>query len=618
MSSDLAQRLRRRAQRETRLVEPAPGGRVRVVLAYPNTYAVGMGNLGLHTVYRLFNAYPDVVCERAFLPDDDEIGEYRRRGTPLMTLESQRPVADADVIAFSASFENDYVNLVRMLQLAGLPPRAADRDQTHPLVLMGGATVSINPEPVAPFLDVCCVGEGEVIVGPLLDAITGDRHGNGGQTAESSGAGGLLQPPDSPEGPSAANRSALLRHLATLPGMYVPSLYEPVYGADEGVYPTFEALQPIGDAPAAIGKVRAVFDGPDSVASTAVLSPDTEFGDRIMVEVARGCTKGCRYCWVGYNVLPFRVHAVDDVLRAAERWRSQTRRVGLVATALLDHPDIEAIAAGLRDRDFEVFSPSLIISTLREPLLRAVIESGQRSITVAPETGSNRLRELVMKRITNDEILDKVRMIFRAGARDLKNYIIIGLPGETEADLQDLVDLATDMRTVMIEEGRERGSIGTITLSINCLIPKPATPFQWAEQIRPGQYKRKLKWLRKKLARVPNVRIEAMPPRTLEVQALMSRGDRRVADLIEIWAGADSWAAAVRQWEGSGGSLEHFAYRRLEPGMPVPWSHLHTGASASALSNQWRKAVGADRPSPQDDGRRPTEPQPPTLTAVPS
>jgi radical SAM superfamily enzyme YgiQ (UPF0313 family) len=261
-----------------------------------------------------------------------------------------------------------------------------------------------------------------------------------------------------------------------------------------------------------------------------------------------------------------------------------------VATALLDHPDIEVIAAGLRARDFGVFSPSLIISTLRETLLRAVVESGQRSVTIAPETGSDRLRELVMKRISNEEILAKVRMIFRAGVHSLKNYIIVGLPGETEADLQELVDLAAAMRAIMIEEGRERGRIGTITLSINCLIPKPATPFQWAEQIRPAEYRRRLKWLRRKLSRLPNVQIEAMPPRTTEIQALMSRGDRRVADLIELWAEEDAWPSALRRWQRRGGSLEHFAYRRIAPGDPLPWGHLHTGATEPALGNQWNKA----------------------------
>lgn len=584
MPADPALRLRRRAQQETRLVEPNQGGQLRVVLAYPNTYAVGMSNLGMHTIYRLLNAHPEVCCERAFLPDADEIEEYQRRGTPLMTVESQRPVADADVIAFSASFENDYVNVVRMLTLTGLPARAAQRDETHPIVLMGGATVSINPEPVAPFLDVCCVGEGEGLVGPLIEAILGHAVGASNAVGDGATAGDI-----------AASRSAMLRHLAGLPGFYVPELYEPRYDETGSTgYPAFAAITAQEGAPPVVTKVRAAFDGPATVASTAILTPETEFGDRAMIEVARGCTKGCRYCWVGYNILPFRVHAVDDVLEAAERWRPTTQRVGLVATALLDHPDIESIAAGLRARDFEVFSPSLIISTLREPLLRTVIESGQRSITIAPEAGSDRMRELIMKKITNEEILEKVRMIFRAGAHSLKNYVIIGLPGEEEADLQALVDLAAAMRRIMIEEGRERGRIGTITLSVNCLIPKPATPFQWAEQIRPSAYRAKLRWLRRRLAKVPNVVIEAMPPRSTEIQALTSRGDRRVADLIEIWAEKGSWREAVREWEQGGGSVDHFAFRAVQPTDPLPWGHLRTGASETALGNQWRKALAGN------------------------
>ena len=584
MPTDAALRLRRRAQQEIRLVEPNQGGRLRVVLAYPNTYAVGMSNLGMHTIYRLLNADPEVCCERAFLPDDDEIEAYQSRGTPLMTVESQRPVSNADVIAFSASFENDYVNLVRMLTLAGLPPRAAQRNETHPIILMGGATVSINPEPVAPFLDVCCVGEGEGLVGPLIDTILGRAGATPATDSDE---------PWVDDGPPP--RDVLLRRLATLPGFYVPELYDPHYDdSTPSGYPVFTGLTPKNGAPAIVTKVRAVFGGPETVASTAILTPETEFGDRAMIEVARGCTKGCRYCWVGYNILPFRVHAVDDVLTAAERWRPTTQRVGLVATALLDHPDIEAIAAGLLERGFKVFSPSLIISTLREPLLRTVIESGQRTITIAPEAGSDRMRELIMKKITNEEILEKVRMIFRAGAHNLKNYVIIGLPGETEADLQALVELASSMREIMIEEGRERGHIGTITLSVNCLIPKPGTPFQWAQQIRPSEYRAKLRWLRRRLAKVPNVVLDAMSPRMAEIQGLTSRGDRRVADLIELWAETGSWRQAVREWEQRGGSVDHFAFRALQPTDPLPWGHLRTGASEAALGNQWRKALAGN------------------------
>jgi radical SAM superfamily enzyme YgiQ (UPF0313 family) len=572
-------RLRRRLLSETSLVPFNPGGDLRVILAYPNTYAVAMGNLGFQMVYRLLNAHPRVSCERAFLPDPDEIPGARRGGPPLLSLETQRPIADSDLIAFSASFENDYPNLLAMLDLAGLPLRSADRDERHPLVLMGGATVSINPEPVADFLDICCVGEGEELVAPLLDVL-------------------LDHPP----------RGRLLEDLSTQPGFYVPSLYRPEYDdppvlaepGDERTFdnrevrgpslPRFAGISALPPAAPTVPKVRAPFSGVDGVAATSILAPDTEFGDRAMIEVARGCTKGCRYCWVGYNVSPFRVHAVDDIMEVAGRWQRHTDRVGLVATALLDHPEIETIAESLRSRSFKVFSPSLIISTLREPLLRAVAESGQRSVTIAPETGSDRLRELIMKQVSNAEILDKTRMIFRAGILNLKCYVIVGLPDEEEEDLEELARLAAEMQAIMVQERKSTGSLGTITLSINCLIPKPGTPFQWAQQVRPRQYRAKLRWLHKRISGIPNVSLESMPPRLAEMQGLLSRGDRRVSTLLEYLHRLGSWGEAIRLWEDEGGSLDHFVYRPYSLADPLPWGHLGTSASRPALRHQWEKA----------------------------
>ncbi len=567
---DLHETARTRLAAEIAIATPS-SAKLRMVLAYPNTYAVGMANLGLHSVYRQANAHPDVSCERVFLPDNEELAEYARTDTKLFSLESMTPTADFDVLAFSASFENDYPNLLRMLELAGIPLRAVSRDERHPLVIMGGAAVSINPEPVAPFLDVCCLGEGEELLTPLLDAAL-----------------------------EASSRSQLLEHLSTRKGFYVPAFYEPRYEPDEvGSPPRFAVLDAQAPANATITKVRTRFDGPDRVAATAILAPDSEMGDRVLVEVARGCTKGCRYCWVGYSILPFRVHGVEDVLRAVEPWRPHTDRVGLVATALLDHPEIEAIATGLRDRGFRVFSPSLIISTLSEPLLRTVIDSGQRTITIAPEAGSDRMRRLIMKKITNEEILDKTRMIFGAGALNLKNYIIIGLPGETEEDLDAIVELGEEMRDIMLHEGRARGRIGTITMSINCLIPKPGTPLQWAPQIDTRTYRAKLKLLRRRAAKVPNLVIDAMPPRAAEIQAVMSRGDRRVADLLEGWHRCGDWRQAFRAWSRTHRVPMREFLRQRDPLDPAPWGHLQVGPGLPALTNQWDKAleIAAEVPS---------------------
>ena len=558
-----------RLEREISLVPSREPGRLRVLLAYPNTYAVGMSNLGMHTVYRMLNAHPEVSCERAFLPEDEELVEYRRSKTPLFSVETQTDASEFDVIALSAAFENDYPNILTLLDLAGLPFRAVDRDDRHPLVLMGGATVSINPEPVAPFLDLCCLGEGEELVEPLIDALL-----------------------------AADSNQGVLAQLMATPGFYVPSAYEPRYDAVSDGPPDFAGMQPLGSAPKVVTKVRAALEGRDRVAATAILTPDTEFGDRILVEVARGCTKGCRYCWVGYSILPFRVHAAEDILAAVEPWKQHCDRVGLVATALLDHPDIEAIASSLQQSGFRVHSPSLIISTLREPLLDAVIASGQETITVAPEAGSERMRELIMKNITNEEILDKARMIFRAGAVNLKNYIIIGLPGETEEDLQAIVDLGSAMRDIMVQECRHRGRIGTVTLSVNCLIPKPGTPLQWAEQISTAAYKRKLRWLKRRVGRIPNLVLDAMPPWSAEIQAVLSRGDRRVAELLERWHETGNWRQALRDWTAAGNpSLEQLRQPRV-PGQPAPWDHLRIGPSTAALENQWNKAMQiADSPT---------------------
>lgn len=535
-----------------------------------------MSNLGLHTLYRLLNGLPGVRCERVFLPDPADLEQHRRTGTRLFALESQLPIADFDIVAFSTSFENDYRNLLAMLDLAGIPRRAEARTRHDPLVLMGGAAVSINPEPVAPFLDVCCVGEGEELVQPLVDACF-----------------------------AANSRQDLLHRLAEQPGFYVPSLYEAGYApaGDSGV-DRFAKLVPLGPAPEVITKVRARLEGVDRVAVTAIRTPDTEFGDRIIAEVARGCTKGCRYCWVGYSILPFRVHSADDVLEATLPWLEHTDRIGLVATALLDHPDIEEIALRLRAAGFKVFSPSLIISTLRESLLKTVVESGQETITIAPEAGSDRMRQVVMKKITNEEILDKVRLIFRTGAVNLKNYFIIGLPGETETDLEAIIDLGERMREIMIEEGRERGRIGTITLSINCLIPKPGTPFQWAQQLSAKEYRRRLRWMRKRVAAIPNLVLDAMPPRTAEIQAVMSRGDRRVADLLELWLETDDWSAALREWRAVGGQpIEEFL-RERNPFEPAPWDHLRVGPGTPALTNQWEQATAiANKPAPEPSAR---------------
>jgi radical SAM superfamily enzyme YgiQ (UPF0313 family) len=390
--------------KEVGYVRKPHGDRLRVALAFPNTYWVGMSNLGFQTVYRLLNAHDDVVCERVFLPPKQELAEQVASRTPLLTLESQSPAGEFDVIAFSVSFEWDYVNVLTLLRLAGVPLRAAERTGRHPLVVIGGAVTFVNPEPLAPFADVIAAGEGEMLVPALVEAF----H-------------------------EASDRPELLQVLASARGFYVPSLYEPHYGAGgelEGYAVGAGVQAPLPVRKAAV-KTTDALDPP----ATSIFTPDTEFGARFLVEVVRGCANLCRFCWAGYNYLPVRSFPTDRILELAAAARPYANRVGLVSIALCDHPDIERILARLHEMGYGISPASLRLDDLTEPLVRLLRASGERGVTIAPETGSDRLRRVINKTITNDEILDRAELIFASGMENLKLYYMIGLPTETDEDL---------------------------------------------------------------------------------------------------------------------------------------------------------------------------------------
>ncbi len=298
--------------KEVGYVTKPHGGRLRVALAFPNTYFVGMSNLGFQTIYTLLNAQPGIVCERVFLPPKSEIAALRAAGTPMVTLESQTPVRDFDVLAFSVSFEWDYTNVLTMMTLAGVPQRSTARTGHDPLVMIGGAVTFVNPEPLAPFADVIAAGEGEALVPPLVRAFE-----------------------------AANGRDELLRLLAAERGYYVPAFYDVHYRAD-GTIDAF-APKPGTGAPPVVKKAALKTTEAADPPATAIFTPDTEFGARFLVEVVRGCANLCRFCWAGYNYLPVRAFPKERILQLAEAARAHSDRVGLVSIALCDHPDIEEI-----------------------------------------------------------------------------------------------------------------------------------------------------------------------------------------------------------------------------------------------------------------------------------
>ncbi len=552
------ERARETLSKEVGYVKKPHGNRLRVALAFPNTYWVGMSNLGFQTVYRLFNAEDDIVCERFFLPPKQELAELSASRAPLLTLESQTPVGDFDVVAFSVSFEWDYVNVLTLLRLAGMPSYVAERTTRHPLVVVGGAVTFVNPEPLAPFADVIAAGEGEVLVPGLRRAFA-----------------------------AATDRADLLRLLSTERGFYVPSLYEPQYATDGTM--SGWAVEPGVDAPVPVRKAALKTTDAVDPPVTSIFTPDTEFGSRFLIEIVRGCANLCRFCWAGYNYLPVRAFPTGRILELATSARVHASRVGLVSIALCDHPDIERILARLLEMGYAISPASLRLDDLTEPIVRVLRESGERTITIAPETGSDRLRRVINKTVTNDEILDRADLIFASGIENLKLYYMIGLPTETDEDLVAIRDLTLQIRERMLKHARAKGQIGRIVGSVNPLIPKPGTAYQWLPMEDPAVIDRKIKRLRGLTADIDNVYFNIKSERHSYFQALLSLGDRRVAPaIVAAERNGQNWRAAVAE---AGVDGDFYIFRDRSKDAVLPWDIIDGGMKRSFFEAEHAKGL---------------------------
>jgi radical SAM superfamily enzyme YgiQ (UPF0313 family) len=556
-------RARELLAREVGYVTKPHGGRLRVALAFPNTYFVGMSNLGLQTVYQWFNADDRVVCERVFLPGKQELVDVQSRREPLVTIESQTPIQQFDVLAFSVSFEWDYTNIVTMLRLAGMQPRADRRHPRDPLVVIGGAVTFVNPEPLAPFADVIAAGEAELLVPDLIDAFAHE---------------------------GTRDRERLLHRLSKARGFYIPGFYEPTYdgpGRIAAITP-----KPGTDAPPVVRKAAVKAASRLDPPSTGIFTPDTEFGSRLLIEVVRGCANLCRFCWAGYNYLPVRPFDTDRILEIARAARPHADRIGLVSIALCDHPDIEKILEGLVDMGYGISPASLRLDDLTETIVALLRKSGERSITIAPETGSDRLRRVINKTVTNDQILEKAELIFRLGIENLKLYYMIGLPTETDDDLVAIRDLTLDIRERMLGAARARGTVGRIVASVNPLVPKPGTTYQWMPMTDAREIERKSARLRGLVGETDNVYFNIKSERHSYYQGLLSLGDRRVADVIErAESNGHNWRAAVAE---AGIDADAYLYRDRSGDDFLPWQIIDGGMKTAFFRQELEKSLKAE------------------------
>ena len=479
-------------------------GSHRLALAYANSYHVGMSSLGFQRVYELVHARPDWSCERFFTDGAD----LDNRGGMPLSVESDRPLNGFRCIAFSVSFEQDYVHLLEMLDRAGIPMRRSARRPRDPIVVMGGSCAAINPLPMAEFVDVFALGAAENVLPGLLSA---------------------LEEEDA--------REAVLERLAHQPGFYVPAWHHPE-GAGEG-FPKLHKLE----------LSEAQMREPGYLPTTCIVTPKTEFADKFLIEMSRGCPEKCRYCWATFGMGRFRWHPTDAILASLDRARSVTDQLGFVATAVGDHPDIEPILLAANDLGFRTSVSSIRIPAVTPGVLAALHASGDRSITLAPETGTDELRVKMGKPIKNDFLLEKIRLIFRHGFTQLKLYFILGLPDETMADVQGILDLAARARAALLEEASRTGIIGNIHLGASVLVPKPYTPWQREAMDDERSLKEKIALLKRGVARMPNVSMGSVSIREAVWQTYLSKAGSDAGDAIEAAARGESLSAVLRRFE---------------------------------------------------------------------
>ena len=519
-----------------------PGGKVTICLVYPNTYHIGMSNLGFQGIYTLLNRSPDIVCERAFLPDQEDMNEYIRTGTEILSLESKRPLNRFDIVAFSVSFENDYPHILTILRMAKIPVRAKERGESHPLLIMGGVCSFFNPEPVAEFFDLCVIGEAEEVLPELMEAHRASK-----------------------------NREELYERAKGIEGIYLPKFYRLHYLPD-GRISNREAW---GNAPVMI-KRRFVKDISKYRPVPSIITPETEFSRMYLMEAMRGCPWNCRFCVAGSVYKPVRKKELRTLKEEIREASSTTGRIGLIAPSLTDYPHTKDVLS-IEGIDFSI--TSLRASQKSAELIPFL--KGNRSVSIAPEAGTERLRTVIDKKITEENILETSRLILSGGLETLRLYFMVGLPTEDQRDIEGIVSLVKKIRTISHR--------GNIVLTLSTFVPKPFTPFQWHPMESMETVKNRLKSVKKGLITLKGVKVFHDVPKYAYMQGLFSRGDRKISQVLEGMEGTDDWRKAC---VNAGIDVEFYLFRQRNLHEMLPWDFIDNYITKEKLWTEYEKAFG--------------------------
>ena len=542
---DVSQKLREKTDlllsKEKGTVYKDPGGKVTVALVYPNTYHVGMSNLGFQGIYGLLNGMSDIVCERAFLPDDKDLSEYVRTNTELFSMESRKALNRFDIVAFSVSFENDYPNVAKILNLSGIPLRNSERTAYHPLIIMGGVCAFFNPEPVADFFDICFIGEADEMLPEFIDLYK-----------------------------SSANKPDVLKKSSGVEGLYVPGFYRISYDAEGKI----SGRQSSPSAPETI-KRRYLKDMSRSKITMSIITSETEFSEMYLIEAMRGCPWSCRFCVADKIYAPPRRKELQAIKEEIQSALHRTKRIGIIGPSLSDYPYIKDVLQ-IPGVDFSI--TSLRAGTKSAELVGLI--KGHRSVSIAPEVGTERLRQVISKRITEEDIFYTSEMLFAKGVENLRLYFMVGLPTETREDVDGIINLVTKIRNISAK--------GSITLSISTFVPKPFTPFQWHPMENSVEVKYRLNMVKKGLLPVKGVKVFHDVPKYAYMQGLFSLGDRRVAGVIGEMLKGQDWLKAA---EASGVDRDFYISRKKEFNEILPWDFIDMGIPKDRLWDEYQKAL---------------------------